>query len=206
MRFESRAFAELFTACYLHRIMAVRPAIQRKLNLLKTDTDQLLEQLSEIPRQTLEIVPPTGGWSTLQAVNHMYLAEQLAMRYLQYKIDQGASFPLIRPDAWVRTVVLGWVLSSRMKFKSPPQINMENDQPVVPIAELREQWTELRQELVRLLEAHEDRLKWRLPFKHPRIGKTTIRQMLVFFQCHHEHHVRQIHRILEAVKGPEPGS
>jgi uncharacterized damage-inducible protein DinB len=97
-------------------------------------------------------------------------------------------------------MLLKWTLLSPLKFKSPPQINMRNDQPVLGLAELREAWRQSRADLRELLEANEESLRHRLPYRHPYAGRMTLRQMLIFFNDHFAHHERQINRILRDLK------
>jgi uncharacterized damage-inducible protein DinB len=180
--------------------MALRPAIQRQLFILQAGTDDLFTYLESLPEPLLNMKPHHVGWSALQAVNHIYLAERLSIQYVQYKLAKGDAFPVIRPDAWLRSMVLKWILWSPLKFKSPKPIDMRGDHfEVLSVAELRENWDALRRELTQLLETHEPSLRWRLSYKQPYAGRLTLKQMLVFFRDHLRHHDRQIRKIVRSV-------
>lgn len=174
----------------------MRRKVRQEIAKLEAETELLLSRIEEYPQETLLRKPAPGSWSALQALNHIYLGEQLSLRYVKYKLDQGVEPPRLRPDAWVRSLALTWVLRSRMRYKSPKPINMHADQPVLQICELRTAWTTLRQEMAQLLENHESRLQWRMAYKHPYVGRMTLLQMLRFFREHLRHHNRQIQDIL----------
>lgn len=179
--------------------MPLRPKIQQRLDALEQRTSQLFNDLNDIPTEVLIRRPEPNSWSTLEALNHIYLGEKLSLQYVKFKLSKPETIPPRRPDAWLRTLVLKWILYSPIKFKSPPQINMRNDQPVLDLSELKAEWSALRVELRDILEQHEVHYRKRLPYKQPYAGRMTLNQMLIFFEDHLAHHSRQIRRILGAV-------
>jgi uncharacterized damage-inducible protein DinB len=144
---------------------------------------------------TLNRKPGPGNWSALEALNHIYLSEKLSLEYVRYKLSRPETIPSSRPDAWLRTWMLKWILYSPLKVKSPPQINMWNAQPVLSLPELKEAWTDLRAGLRQVLDEHEIPLRNKLTYKQPYAGRMTLNQMLIFFDDHLVHHTRQIRRI-----------
>lgn len=179
--------------------MPLRPKIQLRFDRLEHETHQLFSQLEDVPSEVLSRRPKPGYWNTLEALNHIYLGENLSLQYVKFKLTKPETIPPRRPDAWLRTLVLKWILYSPIKFKSPPQINMRSDQTVLGLSELQIEWKALRMELRDILEQHEEHFRNRLPYKQPYAGRMTFNQMLVFFEDHLAHHTRQIQRILKTV-------
>jgi uncharacterized damage-inducible protein DinB len=179
--------------------MPLRPVIQRRLDRLETKTRSLLQLLENIPPELLTKQPAPDSWSALQALNHVYLGEKLSQQYLHYKFTKPETIPPLLPDAWVRILALKWILRSRMKYKSPIPINMWGDQQILGIPELRSAWKELRADLKAILEDKEEEFMYRLPYKQPFAGRMSLNQMLIFFDCHLDHHTRQIREILARV-------
>lgn len=183
---------------YLH-LMSVRPEIQRRLESLNAHT-QILFDILRKDIVAVHVKPEDNSWSALETANHIYLAEKLSLQYVRYKLTKPDPIPPKHPGIWLRTYLLKWTLISPLKFKAPPTINMRNAQPVLAVEELVAQWKMLREELLELLDQHEEQFRGRLLYKHPFAGRMTLNQMLIFFQDHLVHHTRQLKRILRRVK------
>ncbi len=179
--------------------MPLRPKIQRRFDILEAKTLDLFDDLNGIPTEVLVRHPEPGYWNALEAINHIYLGEKLSLQYVRHKLTKPETISKSRPDAWIRTLALKWVLYSPFKFKSPPQINMRSDQPVLALPELKDAWKVLRADLRHILEQHEIPLRHKLPYKQPYAGRMTLNQMMVFFEDHLVHHTRQIRRIIKQV-------
>lgn len=180
--------------------MALRPIIQRRLEKLERNTDVIFAMVEGLPIDLLSMSPGEGQWNVLQVLNHLYLSERLSLQYVKHKLTKPETIPAWRPDAWLRTILLKWVLDSPLKVKSPPQINMWGDQPVMQLAEINTAWTELRKELVAVLSENEERYRNRLVYKQPFVGRMTLNQMLFFFNDHLLHHTRQVRRIVDKIR------
>ena len=182
------------------RYMALRPIIRRRMDVLERDKDALFAMVDKVPASLLTESPGEGKWTALQAINHVYLSELLSIQYVKHKLTKPETIPVRRPDAWFRTLLLKWILYSPLRFKSPPQINMWKDQPVLSLHEVKEAWAKLRKELVGLLGQHEPKFRRRLVYRQPFAGRMTLHQMLIFFKDHQAHHARQVRNILGIVR------
>jgi len=184
---------------YIYLAMPLRPKIERRLDALDRKTLELFQYLNRVPPELLTQKPKPGYWNALEALNHIYLGEKASMQYVCHKLTKSETIPVKGPDAWFRSLLLKWVLYSPLKFKSPPHIDMSNNQTVLGLGQLKQGWKDLRQELRKLLAGHEEGLTHKLTYKHPYAGRITLLQMLIFFEDHLTHHTRQIRRILGQV-------
>jgi len=179
--------------------MSLRPGIQRRIESLDKKTKDLFLEMESLSPALLTRKPEPGYWSALEALNHIYLGEKLSLEYVRYKLTRPDTIPARRPDAWLRTLMLKWILYSPLKVKSPPQINMRNEQPLLSLFELHKAWADLRTDLSRILEEHEIPLRNSLTYKQPYAGRMTLNQMLIFFEDHLVHHTRQIRQIIRRI-------
>jgi hypothetical protein len=80
--------------------------------------------------------------------------------------------------------------------KAPPAINMWNDIEILSPDDLDIKWDKVRTDLTALILEHYPRFHSHLVFNHPLSGRMTIRQMLIFFNHHLAHHLRQMRRVI----------
>jgi hypothetical protein len=172
----------------------------RRLQDLDASTRRLFAFLRAVPQDLLTQAPSPQSWNILQAVNHIYLAEQLSLRYVRYKVQDPESIPPYTPMTIVRMWLVRWILLSPVKLKAPNAIDMWGDQPVLHPADLQDAWKQLRAELHSFIGEYELLLKKRRVYKHIYAGRITLGQMLVFFRLHLEHHHRQARQILDALR------
>ena len=144
-------------------------------------------------------VPAPGAWTVAQALNHIYLSEQLSINYVRRKLEETSDFPKSGLSSWVRSMILKCALRSPLKYKSPKAVNMREGQPMLAVNELHPLWMQQYDALDELIEEYELKLRKYDAFKHPVVGRMNLNQMLIFFQDHQDHHRKQIGQILKKV-------
>jgi uncharacterized damage-inducible protein DinB len=171
--------------------------VERQFRNLDQKKSQLMERLLALPKETYDTQPSSGGWSAGQAANHIYLSEQLSLAYLKKKLSYPETVPPFHIKSWVATWLLKFTLRTPYKAKAPKAINMWEQQVVLGPVELNEKWDLLRSDLKAFVEKNDQAFGSHLVYKHPYAGRMTMYQMLIFFNDHMAHHMRQIDRIIK---------
>ncbi len=146
--------------------------------------------------QYLHHVNPTT-WSVGQIANHLYQSERLSLAYLKKKLSYPDTIPPFSIKSWWSLYTVNFILWSPFKVKAPPAINMWKDIEILSPDDLDTKWNQVRKDLAALLAEHHPRFHHHLVFNHPISGRMTMTQMLIFFNHHIAHHLRQIRRAIK---------
>lgn len=165
--------------------------------------DQLDERLAELFSKLeayddtqLNHQPSDGGWSVLQVLHHLILAESASLGYIKKKLSFNPALGKAGfRSAW-RLFVVDFYFRMPTKFKAPKGVDREALPDRSEFIATKVKWEAQRKTLRQTL-AHlpEDRFD-RALYKHPFAGKMTLRQMLQFFGLHMKRHQKQINRVL----------
>ncbi|MEO6130984.1 MAG: DinB family protein [Saprospiraceae bacterium] len=143
--------------------------------------------------------PDQLTWSAGQIANHLYLSERLSLVYLKKKLSYPDTLiPYHIKSRWSLFMV-NFILWSPFKVRAPASIDMWAEKEVLIPDELDARWNSVRTELSALIAEHENKFGNHLVFNHPFAGRMTMRQMLIFFNHHLAHHLRQINRVLKQI-------
>ncbi len=173
-------------------------SIHHQFDLLEQKKKALFSKIASLSPAQYFQSPPSGGWSVAQAANHIYLSEQLSMAYIRKKLSYPDTIPKYSPKSWAAVVLLKFALWSPYKAKAPKAINMWEQQAILSVEDLDHNWTTLRNELISFIEKHQSDFGRHLVYRHPYAGRLTMHQMLIFFNDHMAHHLKQIERIMRA--------
>ncbi|MEO5905909.1 MAG: DinB family protein [Saprospiraceae bacterium] len=143
--------------------------------------------------------PSNTSWSVGQVANHLYLSEAASFAYLKKKMSYPDTIPSYSIQSWRAYYLTKFILLSPIKVKAPPAIDMGTDKPVLPPQQLDGKWNELRTELKSFIDGHYPQFRSKLVYNHPFAGRMTMLQMLMFFNDHLDHHIRQMKKIMRAV-------
>ncbi len=164
----------------------------RKLEQKQLKLHWLISSLTE---ETYFKQPNPKSWSIAQAANHLYMSETLSLAYLKKKLAYPDTIPPFHIKSWGALAALKFAFYSRFKFKAPRAINMWKNQLLLPQAMLEEKWKSNRLALFEIIRLHQNAFGPHLVYKHPFVGRLTMYQMLIFFNAHRNHHLKQIRQI-----------
>lgn len=169
----------------LKELDQIDQALQRHLGRWGQYSDEQLNQR-----------PPDGGWSPIQVMHHLILAEGGSLGYLKKKLGFKPQLNKVGISDRFRALMLRFYLSLPVKFKAPKVVGDEVLPDHADFAETKADWlgvrTELRDYLNTLPEEHFSKSL----YKHPFAGRMSLRGMLQFFGSHVERHAAQIERTL----------
>ena len=166
---------------------------------LERDRTSLFGQLRTLSGDTYRKAPAPGKWSVGQIANHLFLSEQLSMGYVRKKMNAPDAIPPYGLGSWLGLQGIRSMFVSPFTFKAPKMIDMWGDQPVLGADELDRQWTAVREEMLRDVEAYASIIGNKRVYRHPRAGRMSLRHMLLFFDIHFRHHRRQVERIIRGM-------
>lgn len=167
-----------------------------KLELKKKILINLITSLSD---EKYNQQPSSGSWSVAQAANHIFLSEQLSTAYIRKKLSYPDTLLPFQIKSWGGVYLIKLVLWSGYKRKAPVNINMWDQQPILSQADLEQQWSKLRADMITLIEKHQEAFGSHMVYRHPFAGRMTMHQMLIFFNDHMAHHMKQINRIVSKI-------
>lgn len=141
--------------------------------------------------------PPGGGWSSLQVMHHLILAEGGSLGYVKKKLSfQPQLSKLGAGDRW-RAFMLKFYLALPFKFKAPKGVGDEALPDRSTFEETQRQWLQVRTELRAYLEGLPENHFSKSLYKHPFAGRMSLQGMQQFFGSHVERHAAQIDRTLK---------
>ena len=163
---------------------------------LEAKKERLMHLLLVLPTEAYLKQPSPQSWSIGQAANHLFLSETFSLAYLKKKMSYPDDLPPFHVKSWGSVLLTKLALNTPYKAKAPKTINMWENQPILLPDELNQKWSALRIELKNFLDGHHPTYGRHLVFRHPFAGRMTMRQMLIFFNDHMAHHIRQVQRIM----------
>ncbi len=172
------------------------PALRSRFDRIERQRAALLAPLRPVGDTTLRFQPPTGGWSVLQVVEHLVLAEELTVEQMARITPRPV--PLrkrVRTGVMIGVIRTAFLVRARIKA---PSSALEPPVTDVTLDQLMQRWAEARCRMAERLDAV---TMAQLPdrvMRHPYAGWFTHAQMLDFFHYHTVHHQRQMGRIQRA--------
>ncbi|MGB3547190.1 MAG: DinB family protein [Saprospiraceae bacterium] len=163
-----------------------------RLDELDEEMEALLTDLERYDEEALNRVPEEGGWTALQTLHHLMLAENYAVAYLEKKILHGGEFAKSDLMEWVRMALLdSYLVVYPRKVKAPSALTGENLPKKSTLEKVRRQWSADRIKLRRFLSEADENLFDRQIFKHPFAGRFNFSRMVRFLRGHLRHHRKQ---------------
>ncbi len=173
--------------------------IQMQLKRMDLKKLFLMDLIRSLPDEQYRRQPDQNSWSVSQVANHLYLSERFSLAYLKKKLSYPDTIPCFSFKSWWSLFLVKFTLWSPLKVKAPTTINMWSEQEVLSPEELDKRWNVLRTELASLISENQPRFRTHLVFNHPFAGRMTMKQMLIFFNHHMAHHLRQAGRIVRKI-------
>ena len=170
----------------LQELDRIDRVLQGHLNRWGQYTD---EQLNERP--------PDGGWSPLQVMHHLILAEGGSLGYVKKKLSAQPPLNKLGVGDRFRAFMLQFYLALPFKFKAPRGVGDEALPGRSTFGETQKQWLQVREELRAYLERLPESRFSKSLYKHPFAGRMSLKGMLEFFGSHVERHAAQVDRVLK---------
>jgi hypothetical protein len=164
-------------------------------NALETQRADLLHLINGISMEAAN-KHPNGKWSIAQIISHLIASEQLSVKYLNKKILGIDAAPKTGISEELKMIVV--TVSQRLPFKfKAPKVLTENTPIYENIEQLMKTWDQTRADLKAVLEKFQDNQINRKVYKHPIAGMLNIKQALMFFREHINHHTPQVKNLLK---------
>jgi uncharacterized damage-inducible protein DinB len=174
-------------------------SIHHQFDRLEEKKSALMLQITAMSEKTYMQQPSPESWSVAQAANHVYMSEQLSLAYIRKKLSYPETLQHFHWKSWPAVWLLKFVLWSPYKRKAPQNINMWENQTILSREELDMNWSALRKDLITFIDQHQPAFGSHMVYRHPYAGRMTMHQMLIFFNDHMEHHMRQIDKIISKI-------
>lgn len=176
------------------------PRIRHQFERIDRRTKIIFGLLQSVTPDQYHTHPHPGQWTMLQIANHLYLSERSSLLYLRKKMSYPETLPSYSVFSWKTYFMVWLVLNTPKKIKAPAAIDMWTQTKILEPPSLEIKWNELHQELSAFIEEQYPKFGRHLVFNHPFAGRLTMRQMLMFFCDHMDHHIRQMRRVRERVR------
>ena len=154
----------------------------------------MLDALEGVDEGVLRRPRDDGGWSILQILGHLALAEHHTLSYIRKKVQDPSALPRAGALSFWRMAVVVVALRSPYRAKAPERT--AHPEAGTTLAAVRERWDGVRQDWQELIDACPPSLVDRAVFRHPSVGLVSLAHTLAFLQAHQSHHRRQIQRRL----------
>ncbi len=156
-----------------------------------------LQNLEQYSTEQLNRPASDGGWSVLQNLHHLILAETNSLRYIRKKTSSGSEgIPKVGLGERWRGFLLWAYLKWPAKIKAPAGVSTEALPAQSTLAETRAAYEQLRREWATYIDQVPSELLNRAVYKHPVAGRVGFREALIFFNAHFDRHVGQMQRLI----------
>lgn len=169
-------------------------SLTAQYNAIEKSRKELFDDLRNYDDDVINKKPSPGAWSIAQVAEHLIIAEEGSLKYLQKKTQDTSKVPVAGLGSKWRFFLTNTVFVLNINFKAPPVVVPSNN--FATIQELDTRWTKVRSETFQLLnKLPEADLKKEI-WKHAVAGKMDIYQMVAFFNMHFNRHRKQVYRTL----------
>ena len=163
---------------------------------LKILDDQLKSVFEKVEVFPTEIIKKriANKWSIEEHLYHSYLVEKLSLSYIQKKTLHPQKLVSVGVTPYIRFYILKYVLFFKVKLKAPLVVSSFPE--LINLDQLYIKWLEIRRSLHHIIQnLNDDTLKKGI-FRHPIIGRLSMRLTLKFFNFHLNHHLITVNNIL----------
>jgi uncharacterized damage-inducible protein DinB len=181
----------------MHKEHPALARLQHAFERLEASRKRMQRLAQAAPEATLNRRSASGGWSALQIIHHLNIAEAASCDYLEKKLQDPTRSKRAGVRAWVRFFLLYSSLLSPIKFTAPA-ITTENLPETSTLPEAIEAWAATRARLQRIISSIPPEFAKRELFKHPLAGRMSALHMLRFMNVHVRRHTAQLRRTLAA--------
>lgn len=170
--------------------------IAEKFQNLTQKRSQLFQQLDELSDEILCYKAGPDKWSIVEVIEHLVIAEEDLLQQLSSNIPVSTLDPASKTPDRHRMVIQ--VMEQDIEVDVPDK--RAEPQGRLTLAELINQWDDIRQKLPGLLAEISAENKNNPVYQHPYGGPLEIIDALQFIEVHFDNHMRHIDRILAQSK------
>ena len=175
-------------------------SLQPLFSKLDADLIDLLEDLKDQPDHVLNEKPSPDKWSIHQTMYHLILSEELSLRYIQKKLSFNPELKNTGMMTFFRRRALSMYFLYPFRVTAPEAISKENLPTDVRFWEVVKRWKDVRKETKEYIATLPEEMLKKELYKHPAVGKISLKDMLKFFDLHFARHRKQINRTMEKVQ------
>lgn len=168
--------------------------LRRQFEKMEDLRKRLFAELSAIDPQKLQAVPASGKWSPSQEIGHLIMAEMLAVRTIQPRLQPGIKNGKSDLVNYGRSILLQIAMWSPFKIKAPQMVAKIPEGQT--LEKLAGDYERVRTKFKELLEAFPPERLNETVFKHPVVGLLDIYEALDFCIDHFERHAKSIRKKL----------
>lgn len=173
------------------------PILAQKLEALESRKQLFLSTLANYNFKQLHYKATPEAWCMLQVAQHILASEKGTLFFVNNKPALELS-TFNKFKAFFLNTGLIIFLKSPFKFKAPKVQGLSPEHiPTLQLADIEQQWAEIRGGWERYLGNFEAEKLNKVVFNHPVGKKMTISQTLNFLYEHLGHHILQLQRIGE---------
>ncbi len=168
--------------------------LQEQFNAIEKSRKELFEDLQGYDDEVINKKPAPGAWSIAQVAEHLIMAEEGSLKYLQKKTLDTSKVPVAGLRSKWRFLLTNAVFVLNISFKAPSVVVPSGK--FATIKELDKKWTQVRHDTFELLSKLPEADYKKEIWKHAIAGKMDVYQMLSFFNIHFTRHRKQVYRTL----------
>ena len=170
------------------------PSFVQKIDQLDNALDGLFARLTASSDKTLNESPGENEWSVLQTLQHVKMAEELSLKYVQKKLSYNPKLKRAGLQTQLRRVAMHLFFAAPFKIKAPKAISGEALATDASLKNIISDWKDQRARLRVYMESLPDELYKMEIYKHPFAGRLDLAGMFAFYQSHFNRHQKQILR------------
>ncbi len=169
--------------------------LQTKFSHLEKETKILFNSIEGLTEEQLH--DQSYGWSIIQVLSHLQVAETGTIKYMTKKMQAGDKMPDYGFGNKLRLTLTKRMLNSSLKWKAPkPVAHPESESS---LEEMKALWNTAREQTKTYLAAYPDQFLGKAVFKHPMAGRLDLAGAIDSMTYHQRHHLHQIKRIKKAI-------
>lgn len=178
-------------------MMSMKQVTIRRLDRMDGQLEALLEQVGQYSHEVQNRVPADGGWTALQTMHHLILAERGSLGYVQKKLSYNPTLTKAGLRERYRAWLVQTYLKTPFKVKAPAVVSGNALPKESNFEEVAQRWRADRTAMrAYLLDLPEEAFSSAL-YKHPLAGRMSLSGMLGFFDAHFQRHRKQVLRALK---------
>ncbi len=151
---------------------------------------EIFDAVNDLSTDRFNQKPDEKSWSVAQIMEHLFLAEEFALSYMNKKMKSQGKLKKAGFSSAFKSKLLNACLRSSVKFKAPSLTNPSENS--YDPKEFTKQWLAQDEKFKQYLSDFPAELVYLEIFKHPVVGKLNMLQTLEFMSIHAQRHKNQI--------------
>ncbi len=174
----------------------MKDILEKKLAQLESETHTLFAGIDQLSEEQLH--DQSYGWSIIQVLEHLYVAETGTIIYMTKKMQAGDKMPNYGFANKLRMGLTKRLLNTSLRWKAPKPV--ANPKADFSFEEMKKRWESSREKTIAFVEEYPEKYLQKAVFKHPMAGRIDLVGALDSIAYHQRHHSHQIKRIKKVIK------